>query len=528
MKDILKYLKSWKYPLSLLFVMTTMSFFYINHLSDQFLEGMDDDWGIYENPLVQELSKENLYKIWTNDTRDMYYLPVTFTSFAIDVALFGNEAKSMKIENLLFFLLSGCLLYYLLSLLNIPPIVICCTVMLYLVHPMQIESIALPTGRRQVLNVFFLLISVIGLFKFLFENNSWRWWAVAIIGFALSVGSKPPSIVFFPFLMIVILAEYFIFKNIKLDFKRLASILLPMLLIVICCLYLNHQAGKRNFLQQDFHYNTFQHLLIIGSSFGIIFKKIFMGPYTIFAPIDSHLLFNYQHYIALSLLTIIILSFCFIGLLKRNRCLLYGILWYLFALIPSSLLLLFSSDFPMNTSDRYFMLASPGIFLVLVYFLYRLNKKISFVFIVLISIYFFNNSIRQIGYWKDSISLLEHSIELIPTKDMMYKLAISLYNKQRVEESSVIIYRSMDKDILEYFPTPNWVYVDLSLVLQSVGDLKGAKEFLYNSLNNNSEGINIERAKIDELFPLSKEKNLNYSRFELLKNEVIGQSSNLK
>src|SRR5690606_29583724 len=173
---------------------------YSYQFSPNFIETLDDGWCIVQNPLVQNLSAENLKKIWFNETLDSYYLPLAYTSAAIEVALFGNNALAMKIINLLIFIASAWLLFGLLRLLWVSEFVAFTTMLIYLLHPIQIENIALAASVRQVVNVFFFLASAISYMKFFVPNQKNRigYYLLALLFFILAMASKPTAIVFLP------------------------------------------------------------------------------------------------------------------------------------------------------------------------------------------------------------------------------------------------------------------------------------------------------------------------------------------
>lgn len=502
---------------------------YCSKFSNNFFDTMDDDWGIYENPLVQELSTENIIKIWKNETKDMFYIPLTFSSFALDVSIWGNNAKFMKIENLVLLFTSAYLLYNFLSMLGLSVIVTFFTVVLFVIHPMQLESIALPTGRRQILSILFLIPAASNFYKYWFINNKSHYILLGVILFSLSLSAKPSSLAFLPFVVFVYYIEKYWFKRIHLNFSNFLKVFAPIIIIAGFFLWMNQQAGERNFLRQDFHYSIFQHILIVLSSFAIILKKVFIGPYLIFVPIDEYNHFSYFTYIIASGFTVILIGFVFWGLKNKIRCLVYGIAWFLIALIPSSLILLISSDFPMNTSDRYFMLASPGILFVIVYGLFGLIKRKSLLFLSVFVVYILFLSIYQLNFWKNSITLIQHNNSIFPTKDLLYKQAEVYYNNKEFKQAVLSLKEANEIERAESFLSYSFNSIVLAKIANKGGEDSLVEFFVLKALQTDIEDKQLLKSRENDLRQLIDGINFNdddvdnFNQYNLMKQKIFHQ-----
>lgn len=82
-------------------------------------------------------------------------------SFAVNWAISPNKTWSFKITNLLLHLINGILLFHLLK--NIFPhriFISVFSVLLFLIHPLQVQSVAYIMGRISLLQTFFFLLSL--------------------------------------------------------------------------------------------------------------------------------------------------------------------------------------------------------------------------------------------------------------------------------------------------------------------------------------------------------------------------------
>lgn len=489
---------------------------------------MDDDWCIYENSIVQKLTKENLKKIWLNETVDMFYLPTTFTSFAIDVALWGNNAKMMRIENLALFVICGFLIFYFLNTIGLNEFISFITSVLFLCHPFQIETIALPTGRRQVLLMLFLLLTCLNIYNYIKSENKSKigYYLFALLFYFLALGSKPQGLMLLPILFFANIIYLFQRNNLSHTLRRAFITILPFALISIFFVLMNREASERNFLQQDLGYTNLQHALIILSSFGFYIPKIIIGHYSIFYPVQTAVNFNYLSMTLYSLITVVIALISCFYLIKKKYYLSFSLLWFLFFLVPPSLLIFIYSDFPLNTADRYFFIASPGIFLYISIILSGFSKNIKIVILPFIVLFFFIKSFYQIKVWNNSITVFSHNVKHYPNKEFLYRIAlIQFKNGKFIEAFEALDEASTIKSDVGF---NNTFYFDLELayIYQSKGDTITSMSLVKNVLIRDvqfGEQFNdtLILNYISGIFPLSDEYVENIHNYTNLRNEII-------
>ena len=112
----------------------------------------DDNWAIFNNPYVQSLNVLNNFRyIYYFD-----YTPVTTFYFSLVNQLFGMNPFYYHFFNLLLHLLNGILIFKLgRTIFKFDLLAAYFFATIFLIHPMQVESVAWLTEAKNVLSVFF-------------------------------------------------------------------------------------------------------------------------------------------------------------------------------------------------------------------------------------------------------------------------------------------------------------------------------------------------------------------------------------
>jgi cytochrome c-type biogenesis protein CcmH/NrfG len=115
----------------------------------------DDTVEVANKPVIRSLDANHVREMFT--TFDgANYMPITVLSFAVNYRLTGPDPFGFHLGN--FLLHTGCalLVYVLLLRLELQPDLACITALLWALHPLQVESVAWISERKNVLSgVFF-------------------------------------------------------------------------------------------------------------------------------------------------------------------------------------------------------------------------------------------------------------------------------------------------------------------------------------------------------------------------------------
>jgi tetratricopeptide (TPR) repeat protein len=138
----------------------------------------DDDDYVIENQLLT--SPMGLGRIWSGPLSTPQYYPLVFSSFWLEYQLWELWPTGYHGVNVLLHAASALVLWLLLRRLDIPGAWLAAAV--FALHPVQVESVAWVTERKNVLSGLFYLISALYLVRFFGvdreeqEQSSHSWW----------------------------------------------------------------------------------------------------------------------------------------------------------------------------------------------------------------------------------------------------------------------------------------------------------------------------------------------------------------
>ncbi|MBL9119866.1 MAG: glycosyltransferase family 39 protein [Phycisphaerae bacterium] len=162
----------------------------------------DDNSYVTENPVL--VDAEGLAKIWTPGGTPQFY-PMVFMTFWCEARLYGDDFVArpfgFHLVNWALHLGSAFLLWRILTRLAVPGAWLAAAI--FLVHPMQVESVAWVTERKNVLAVVLALASLRAWLAFgeAKEGERAGWYLTSLLLFALAMLSKTMVAVLAPTLI---------------------------------------------------------------------------------------------------------------------------------------------------------------------------------------------------------------------------------------------------------------------------------------------------------------------------------------
>ena len=165
----------------------------------------DDDVYVVDNDAVQ--AADGWRHIWSTLELPEHFpnYPVVFTSFWLEYRFWGLNPSGYHATNVVLHGVNAALVFWLALALGGTPWIAGLTAVLFAVHPMQVESVAWITERKNVLSAFFGLAAFLAYLRHR-TTNLWRWYLVSLGAFVCALLSKTALLVL-PLSML--LADYF-------------------------------------------------------------------------------------------------------------------------------------------------------------------------------------------------------------------------------------------------------------------------------------------------------------------------------
>jgi protein O-mannosyl-transferase len=148
----------------------------------------DDDDYIINNELLT--APHGWQRIWFSLDSPSQYFPLTYSTFRIEHALWGLNTTGYHWVNLLLHVGNALLVWAVLARLGVPGSWLAAAI--FALHPVQVESVAWITERKNVLMGFFFLLTLLAWIAFVDERTrrQWIFYCLALIFYVLALSAK--------------------------------------------------------------------------------------------------------------------------------------------------------------------------------------------------------------------------------------------------------------------------------------------------------------------------------------------------
>ena len=380
---------------------------YFNSLKNGFV--FDDQHYIVKNHLIKVLDSQGLWNMFSS----FYmwdYLPLTLLSLSFDYWLYGLNPAGYHFSNTLLHFINALLVYQLVLQIAKSGRAALWTSLIFLAHPLQVESVAWISERKNLLSFFFFSFSFLT-----YLRGGTRF--LSLFLFFLACLAKT-SVVILP-LLLVLYDISFAGKPIKSILVDKVYYFLISLGVAILTL-LSHSSGGtlREYPDQN-PINTVFSMMAVFKEY--IIKILF--------PINLNIWYPDQVYKSLMepqiLISVLVIA-GYIWLVRwsysSRRVVFFGLVWFLIALLPVSHII----PFPQMMADRFLYIPMLGLLIVMV----SMSKKgMGFLGLSVILLFSLLSISRNYVYqddfhlWQDSVSKNSHH-----TRSMMF-LGLSYWGK---------------------------------------------------------------------------------------------------
>jgi tetratricopeptide (TPR) repeat protein len=470
----------------------------------------DDSKYVVENyHVLKGLSLEGLQWALTTFYEGNWH-PLTWVSHMLDIELFGLRPGFHHLVNVLFHILNTLLLFLVLKRMTGAFWRSFFVAALFALHPLHVESVAWVAERKDVLSAFFWML-VMWFYVLYVEKPSLKRYLLVFLFLVLGLMSKP-MLVTLPF--VLLLLDYWPLK--RFDFEsgyripfRLIREKIPLFALIFLSsmiTFLSQKYGGTIRSIKDFPIEIrIANTLVSYTAY--IRKMIWPADLAVFYPHPGSSIPVWK--VVMAGLFLVLVTAFVTAMIRKLPYLFVGWFWYLGTLVPVIGLVQVGVQ---SMADRYTYIPLIGIFIMIVWGVPQILKDwpykkifLSFssgIVLVILTVLTW----IQTGYWKNSVTLFEHAINVTHNNSMMHNnLGVFLGNQGKIEEASFHF-----KEVLKFDPENKDALNLLGVLLARSGKLDEGIKYYEKVLaidpkdsdaNNNLGFTLIRQRKLEQAIP---------------------------
>lgn len=464
----------------LLALLVAMVAVYGRLLGHDFLMNWDDNVYVTANSSVQGFSAQNIKVVFTSFYAGNY-APVQMLSYMLDYSIWGLWPGGFLLTNVLLHFMNGVMLYVLLIRAHKERLLAAIGASVFLLHPVQVESVAWISQRKNLLAMFFMLFAWEAYNRYnTDESGKSRLFYVVSVGAFLCALLSKSVVVIFP--AAIMLYDFCFSLKFRIDslLNKLPYILAAGIVAVIA-IY-SQSPGVTGLSGIDYGGRTSWH----GGSFWANmltmipvfcrYVRLILWPSGLSAIYNPKIYTSLGVTVLLSSVVILLIIYCSIRLIIYDRRLGFWPFFSILAIIPVSQIV------PLVTimNDRYLYFPMIGLSALVAVGAVDIKERIAekyrslfyltlFAIICIISV----ASYQRAGVWKDSKSLWADAVTKSPDRFDVWEGLGEAYHLGRVVDPNMAL-NAYQKSFDLYSSNPNNLYNFATLHIEHGNSLRGA------------------------------------------------------
>lgn len=367
-------------------------FFYFAHIS------WDDPEMVFKNKAVKSFDLKALFTGHFVGN----YIPVTMLVHSLTWLLFEGNDGGHHFVNILFHLINGVLVYAVVNRLFKNKSVTYITVIVFLLHPLQLESVGWISELKNLVSTTFYLLGILRYLRF-FESKKQKDYLITILFFVLGCLSKSSAVVF-PLTLLCL----DIYLNQKFSFKYFLN-KIPMIVLSVVFGIVNLKTQTADLFINYSHEFPF-HERIGYAGFALAkYTGMFLAPANLSVlypyPPNKVMAFVIGFVFIAALLTLLFF------LAKKKNWTLFSLI--LLCIVNLALVLQFVPFGEVLYADRYMYVALIFFTLIASVFISKLKINPQIIAYIFIAVFGFVTFLR-LNVWKSSVNLYSDILKKFP------------------------------------------------------------------------------------------------------------------
>lgn len=472
---------------AIILLLAVTAILYAQALQHEFLLNWDDHLYVTGNDVIRGFSREHLSGAFGSFFVGNY-APLQMVSYMLDYSLWGMQAKGFILSNILLHLTNGILYYLMLIRLTGKRVLAFIAGFIFLVHPVQVESVAWISQRKNLLCMLFFLMAFLCYMSFRekSDGSGKKYYIASLTMFIMALLVKSAAVIL-PGVLVLYDACYLNRKG----FRELWLDKIPFIAIaaVFGGLTLWSQSPEMGGGIVSYHGGT--PIATILTMLTVFVRYLYLLLY----PNDLSIIYDVPVKTAVdgtvigSALVIMALLAGAVYLCKRNRPVLFWVALFIVGLLPVAQIV------PLVTlmNDRYLYFPMMGVAGLIAWGVCSFEKMISGKKLILAQVAIFAVMVTlmiatydRIGVWKNSASIWSDAYCKNPNNVLVCSnLGYAYYRDNRFDLAGKAYSRALDLD-----PDGHDTLMAMAVLALDTGDFIKAESCL---------------RKLEQLYPQSAE-----------------------
>ena len=422
MTDQKKFFIKHKILLLCIVLMTATFAVFCQTLSHDFVN-FDDNLYVYENRHIQNgLKVDNIIWAFTSTHAGNWH-PLTWISHMVDCQLYGLNPGWHHLTNLLLHMANTLLLFFVFREMTENLWQSWFVAALFALHPLHVESVAWVAERKDLICTFFWILTMWSYVRYV-EHPKTNRYLLVLVFFIMGLMSKP-MIVTLPF--VLLLLDFYPLSRVQFQhfagrghshqrwiFRRMVLEKLPLFVLAtissVITVYAQEQVGAlKSFDRLPFIMRIANALVSYVKYIG---KMIYPSKLAVLYPYPKILSW---WEVTGACVFLVSMTFLAIRMIKRRPYFAVGWFWYIGTLVPVVGLVQVGGQ---SMADRYTYIPIIGLFIIIAWGVpdllrrWRYNKNFHAIFATVLIPTLMIVTWKQLGHWKNSITLFEHALEV--------------------------------------------------------------------------------------------------------------------
>lgn len=410
---------------------------------------LDDPEYVYRNPRVMNgLSPSGIWYAWTSFEHSNWH-PLTWMSYELDGSFWHEQPMGYHITNVLIHVVDVVLLLLVLYRLTGQMGRSAAVAAIFALHPLHVESVAWVSERKDVLSLFFLLLTIWCYQTYVERPSLLRYFLVVVL-FILGLLAKP-MLVTLPLLLLLLdywpLQRFHFANSISKEskdnrwrvFVRLVLEKIPLLFIafvdgLVTLAAQKHAAKLLGVLPVEVRIaNT------LNAYCWYVQKTFWPTNLVVFYPHPERNL----SWIAIGVGVLLVVSVSLISLvlIRKKPYFAVGWLWFVIALLPVIGLTQVGGQ---AYADRYSYIPHIGLFILIVWEIHswigstKIGRGVELATLIGTCALFGFMTHQQIQYWRTNETLWTHALQVIPDNGVAHAHMADLRQADADFENAII------------------------------------------------------------------------------------------